>query len=187
MKNIVLVSGKAQNGKTTFANFTKEYLEEQGYKVAICPLAKHLKQYLIDYYGWDGVTKDEFYRTKMQELGTDIIRLKLGKPAFHVNRTIEDIEILSQDFDFFLVDDNRFRNELFGMLAKFPDNVFTVKVVRPDFESPLTEEQQQHLSEIDLDTVDNKLYDIVFHNCLDKESMRNNVRWIVDDCILEKY
>ena len=151
MKKIILISGKAESGKSTCATYLKEQLENQGYKVVTDLFAKYIKRYLIDYYGWDGVTKDEFYRTKLQELGTDTIKEKLNYKSFHAKRIAEDFQIIADDFDFFIIDDCRFRDEIYTMKAMFPDDCIAIRVNRYDFKSALTEEQLKHISECDLD------------------------------------
>ena len=151
MEKVILISAKAQHGKNTCADYLKEKLEEQGYKVATISFAKWLKGYLTDYFDWDGVTKDEFYRTQLQYLGTDIIREELKDECFHARRLCRDIEILDGYFDYFIVDDCRFSNECDYTKAMFPRKVVDVRVIRDNFVSPLTVEQQNHRSETDLD------------------------------------
>ena len=91
MKKIILISGKAESGKDTLATYLKEKLEANGEKVVIDRFAKYIKGYLKDYYSWDGVTKDQFIRTKLQQLGTDIIKEKLNYKSFHAKRLAEDL------------------------------------------------------------------------------------------------
>ena len=103
LKKIILISGKAQHGKDTFAQMLKEELEQQDQKVCIVHYAKYLKSILRDYYGWDGVNKDEYWRKMLQYIGTDKIRCHMNNPFFHVNRVMEDIYITADDFDFYII------------------------------------------------------------------------------------
>lgn len=151
MKNLILISAKAQSGKSTFAKYAKERFEVYGYKSCVMNYSSHLKNIIKTYYGWDGVDKSPKFRSLLQSLGTDKIRQQMNKPFFHVNRLCEDSEIISDDFDFILVDDARFKGELYYPMAYFPDKVKTIRLVRNNFVSPLTFEQQNHISEIDLD------------------------------------
>lgn len=151
MKKIILISGKAEHGKSTLAKYLKEQLENEGEKVATDLFAKYIKGYLRDFYGWDGVTKDEFYRTKLQQLGTDIIKEKLNYKAFHAKRLAEDIQIIGDDFDFIIIDDCRFKDEVYTMKAMFPEECIIVRVNRYGFKSKLTKDQLKHKSECDLD------------------------------------
>lgn len=151
MKKIILISGKAEHGKDTLAEYLKGKLEDQGNKVAIDRFAKYIKGFLKDYYGWDGVTKNEFIREKLQQLGTEEIKENLNMKCFHAKRLCEDFQIVSKDFDVFIVPDTRFRDEVNYFKAMFPDECITVRVNRYDFESKLTKDQLKHRSECDLD------------------------------------
>lgn len=149
---IILISGKAESGKSTCATFIKEKLESRGKKVLVTRFARYLKMYIQDVYDWDGVTKDEFYRNELQQLGTDIIKEKLNLKAFHAKRLAEDVEIYKElGVDMVIIDDTRFRDELYYMKSMFPDECISVRVNRYDFISGLTEEQLKHKSECDLD------------------------------------
>lgn len=156
MKKIILISGKAENGKTTAANKMKEVFENNGYKVVITRYAKYLKEIAKDYCGWNG-QKDELGRTLLQKLGTDIIRKKMNKPDFHVGRVCEDIEIVYDFVDYVIIDDVRYPNEIYYPLSKFGrDMIYTYRVDRTDadgnpFNNSLSEEQKKHISETSLD------------------------------------
>lgn len=152
MKKIILISGKAENGKTTFANILSDLLLNRGNKVVITRYAYYLKDLATRYCGWNG-EKDEKGRRLLQQLGTDVIRLKLNKPNFHVGRICEDIEICEEYVDYVIIDDTRFENEIYYPKAIFGDKVITVRVNRDDinFKSSLTKEQLMHISETALD------------------------------------
>lgn len=150
MKKIILIGGKANHGKDETAKYLKKILEENGQKVVIDRFAKYIKGYLTDYYGWDGKEKTDDIRSKLQILGTDLIKEKLNYREFHAKRLTEDFQIISDDFDYFLVPDCRFRGECHIFQAMFPDEVITTKVVRLGHKSNLTEEQLNHKSENDL-------------------------------------
>lgn len=156
MKKIILISGKAENGKTTAANKMKEVFENNGYRVVITRYAKYLKEIAKEYCNWNG-QKDELGRTLLQKLGTDIIRKKMNKPDFHVGRICEDIEIAYDFVDYVIIDDVRYPNEIYYPLSKFGRNmVYTYRVERINedgtpFNNSLSEEQKQHISETSLD------------------------------------
>lgn len=150
--NIILISGKAESGKTTCGKYLKKQLENQGKKVLTTRFARYLKMYVQDVYNWNGITKDEFYRNKLQILGTDIIKGKLNFKAFHARRLAEDVEIYKElGVDVIIIDDCRFRDEVYMFKSMFPDECIVVRVNRYDFKSKLTEEQLKHKSECDLD------------------------------------
>ena len=175
MKKIILISGKAENGKTTAAKQMKKVFESRGYRAVITRYAKYLKEIAKDYCGWDG-NKDEKGRKLLQELGTDIIRNKLNKPDFHVGRICEDIEVCADYVDYVIIDDTRFPNEIYYPLAKFgKDKIVTYKVNRIElvdadsyentlseveqnnmrpYQNSLTPEQRKHPTETALDDYD---------------------------------
>lgn len=158
MRKIILISGKAEHGKTTLANILKEKLESYGNKVAITRYALYLKEIAKNYCGWDG-NKDAEGRELLQQLGTNVIRQKLNKPLFHVGRICEDIEITQDYYDYVIIDDVRYENEIYYPITMFgKDKVYTVRIIRfnkkddeSTFENSLTEEQRQHISEVSLD------------------------------------
>lgn len=151
MKRILVISAKARNGKDTLGEYLKGKLEEMGEVVVIDRFAKYIKGYLKDYYGWDGVTKDESTRSRLQILGTDLIKDKLNYKAFHAKRIAEDIQINSDFIDTFIITDTRFRDEVYTLKAMFPNECICVRINRHNFESELTDEQKKHRSECDLD------------------------------------
>jgi len=158
MEKVILISGKALNGKDAFASLVKENLEQRGKKVAVTHFAKYIKNTLIDFYdaktiggNYNTIVKDDFVRTKLQELGTEVIREEMKYPLFHVQRACEDIDIIKNDFDYIIIPDCRFWNEVDFTKAYFPRNVIDVRVKRLNFVSTLSEKQQNHPSETDLD------------------------------------
>src|SRR5574344_566673 len=168
---VYLVAGAARNGKDTIGDFLQKLYEEKGYKVCRTQIAKYLKMYIKDYFGWDG--KEETKpRELLQKLGTDVIREKLNKPRFFVDRTIEDIDILSHFFDVMIISDIRFPIEITGIKEKF-DNVRTIYVKRINFETELTDKQKAHKSETAMNEFTDYDYKII-NNTL--EDLENNVR-----------
>lgn len=163
MKKIILISGKAEHGKTTLAELLKKSILEEypDRKVTSMSYATTIKDYVKKYFGWDGSLENK-PREILQKLGTDVIRKKLNKPLFHAQRLAEDIEVLWDEFDYVLIDDCRFPNEYYYLKAKFPNEVIFINVYRPYHTSKLTEEQLKHESETALDNFDE--YDYKFRN-----------------------
>lgn len=162
---IFLISGASRHGKDTIGNFIIEYCKENLIKVFRTQIAKYIKVYAKDYFGWDGseATKP---RTLLQVLGTDIIREKLNKPYFFANRTVEDLEILSNFFDVGVVTDIREPMEIETIKEKFED-VVVIKVERINYESELTLEQQNHKIENAMKNYDEYDY-VLINDTLDK-------------------
>lgn len=177
MKKIFLISGKAENGKTTTAEMINDILEEKKEKVVITRYAYYLKDLASRYCGWDG-KKDDKGRNLLQVLGTNVIRQKLNKPNFHVNRICEDIEICQDYVDYIVIDDARFPNEIYYPMAIFGDDkVVSIRVNRiGDFESHLNAEQKSHISEVALDNFEH--FDYVI-NARNLEELENSVRSIL--------
>jgi len=162
VKQIFLISGKAMSGKDSTANLLKEKING---KSLIIHNADYLKYIAKEYMGWNG-QKDKQGRALLQNLGTEKVRMGLGKPLFWVEKSCDVIDILKDDYDYFLIPDTRFRNEVFLPNARFPSCVTSIRVERLNFYNGLTEEQQQHLSEIDLDNFDFD-YRVISENGLD--------------------
>ncbi len=77
------------------------------------------REYAKNYFGWDG--RDETKpRELLQQLGTEVIREKLHKDTFLINRAIEDIEILSLYFDVIIVTGIRRKEEIDSLKSKIP-------------------------------------------------------------------
>ena len=143
---VVCVSGKAQHGKDTTAGYLKEFLEAHGKKVLIAHYGDLVKYICKTFFDWDG-QKDEKGRTLLQYVGTDKIRAK--KPDYWVGFVESILWLFNGEWDYVLIPDCRFPNEIEYMQRNF--DVTHIRVVRENFESPLNEEQQNHISETALD------------------------------------
>ena len=113
----------------------------------------------LDYFDWDG-SEDTKPRKMLQEIGTDIIREKLNKPYFHIDRLTEDIEVLSNFFDVFIVNDIRLPLEIEELRKRFT-NVISINVTREGYVSPLKVSEQVHITELALNDYKNFNYEIV--------------------------
>ena len=147
MRKFICISGKAQNGKDTVANLLKSELESQKYSVLIIHQADLLKFICKNYFGWNG-EKDDYGRTLLQKVGTDVIRQK--SPDFWVDFIERVTAFFDGSWDYILVPDTRFPNEI-ERLRTQTSEVIHVRITRPDFLSPLSPEQQKHPSETALD------------------------------------
>lgn len=145
MKKIILISGHAQNGKDTCAKFMQEYLKSSGERVQIMHYADELKNICMQYFGWDG-NKDENGRHILQHVGTDVVRAQ--NPDFWAIRLTALIDVFWKEWDYVIVPDTRFPNEVEQPRKLAGDGLcWHIRVERPNFESPLTVEQQNHPSE----------------------------------------
>lgn len=144
---IICISGKAQHGKDTSAAMMKELLEADGKRVLIAHYGDLVKYVCKTFFGWDG-NKDEKGRTILQHVGTNIVRQQ--RPEFWVDFIIDILTLFDGEWDYVLIPDCRFPNEIERMKKEFYD-VSSLRITRENFVSPLSEEQQRHPSETALD------------------------------------
>ena len=151
---ILAISGHAQNGKDTVAGLLRDCLKADGNRVLVAHYADLLKYMCRTFFDWDG-NKDEKGRHILQYVGTDIIRKQA--PDFWVDFISSVLTYFNENWDYVLIPDTRFPNEIDRLISKGFD-VTHVRVVRPNFKSPLTKEQQKHPSETALDNVNPDFY-----------------------------
>lgn len=156
---IYVISGKARHGKDTIAMDIKKIYENKGLKVINLAYGSYIKEYAKRISNWDG-REETKPRELLQELGTDIIRMKIDNDFF-VRRICEDIKVYSYYFDIITISDARFPNELEWPKKNF-DNVINIRVIRDGYDSVLSEKEQKHLTETALDEYNS--YDYVVYN-----------------------
>ena len=156
---IFIIGGKAKSGKTTFGELLRDNLKEYGYKPCVMQITEPLYSYARNYFEYD-IEKDEKPREFLQKMGIEIIREKLNIPNFLLNRLKEDIEILSNFFDTFIITDARLINE-FTNLKKTYTNVTTIKIERKNYYTELSESEKNHITETEIDTFDNFDYKVI--------------------------
>ncbi len=164
---IYLISGKARNGKGTIANYIIDYYESIGKKAVETEYSKYIKMFARELTDWDGTEerKSEI-RSFLQEIGTQVIRQKMNQPDFFVKRMAEDIKVYENYVDAVVISDVRFPIEIDYIKERF-ENVYSLRVIRPDFESELNTKQRAHETEVALS--DEGEYDhIIINTTLDK-------------------
>ena len=150
---IYIVSGKAKHGKDTFSGYLKEVYEENNKKVMVTQLSKYIKYYAREMTGWN-LTEEDKPRELLQKLGTDVIRVKLGKDDLFIKRIIDDIDVYSCFYDAIIISDVRFKKEIEDLKTAHPE-LINIHITRPNFDNGLTPEQKMHKTEIDLDDYTN--------------------------------
>lgn len=169
--HIILISGKAQHGKDTTAAVIQEVLEERGESVLITHYADLVKYICKTFFAWDG-NKDEYGRSLLQYVGTDVVRAQ--KPDYWVGFIADILKMFEGEWDYVIIPDTRFPNEVSVMKENF--GAYHLRVHRPGFISPLSAEQQMHPSETALD---NSKPDAVLINNSDRENLRHAiVHWL---------
>jgi len=145
---VILFSGKAESGKTSSALITKDILETQGYKVIKMAYGDEVKSTAKNIWGYNG-TKDIKNRELLQWWGTDIVKKRY--PTFWIDIVINLSKCLENHFDYFLIDDVRFLDEIESWHEKSLYDIYTVRVERPNHQNKLTLDQKLHISETSLD------------------------------------
>ena len=157
---IFVIGGKAKCGKNTFGEYLKEQLKDYGYKPCIMHITEPLYTYAKNYFMYDA-KNDEKPREFLQKMGTEIIKEKMGKKEFLLNRLYEDIEILSNFFDTFIITDARLIHEFESIKEKYQD-VVLIKLERKNYNDKLTEEERNHITEKEIDAYNN--FDYIIEN-----------------------
>lgn len=147
---IITISGKSYHGKDYVAEILKEHLTNNGETVLIAHNADLLKYICQTYLDWNG-EKDEYGRTLLQKVGTEVFRAI--DPDIWVNFLKTIVRAFPTRWSYIVIPDARFTNEIFNWYD-ITDKIHLVRVVRPDLDSQLTEEQQLHPSETSLDAMD---------------------------------
>lgn len=157
---VYVIGGKAKTGKNTFGEYLREELKKYGYKPCILHITEPLYSYARNYFDWNGNENDK-PREFLQKMGIEIIRDKMNKKDFLLNRLFEDIEILSNFFDTFIIVDARLVRE-FEIIKERYDDVVTIKINRKTDQSSLTLDEKNHITELEVDIY--KDYDYIIEN-----------------------
>lgn len=171
---IMIISGKSGSGKDTFATMMREKLEAAGCNCLTIHYADLVKHYCTDYYNWNG-KKDIYGRQLLQELGTNKIRHKF--PDYWAEAIAKFLAAVPDDFDCAFIPDARFENEI-EVVKYYNPHAKVIRIERYNEDGTLyinpnlTDKQQNHPSEISLDTYEDWDY-IVKNHSLDelKESV----------------
>lgn len=198
--NIILISGKAEAGKTTTANILQSIFEDYGYTVARASYGQYVKDTAKMLYGWNGI-KDKAGRQLLQHWGTDVVRKK--DPDFWVETVGRLAEMIDGEFDYLIIDDCRFPNEFDYWVTKKrisdPEvwdyegknrkwdfrwtNIYLFRVERPGHENILTPEQRKHPSET---AMDDQEFDVVLTATNQEELYDEIMKKIINDPFLSK-
>ena len=157
---VFIIGGTAKSGKNTFGKFLREELKKYGYKPCVMHLTEPLYSYAKNYFSWDERT-DEKPREFLQKVGIEIIKEKMHKPYFLINRTSEDIELLSNFFDAFIITDARLIMEFEEFRKRF-DDVVVIKITRENYDNGLSETEKNHITETEV--LDYQKYDYEIKN-----------------------
>lgn len=147
---IILISGKAGHGKTTFANFLEEELSLKGEVLRIA-FGDLLKDICRRYFDWNG-EKDAESRALLQYIGTELVRER--DEDFWTDHVLRYAAVMRPDF--VIIDDWRFIEEI-ERSSQFFSDITTMRVERYDeypsvpYRNPaMTQGQLYHRSETEL-------------------------------------
>lgn len=173
---IYLVSGRARNGKDTMSRLIQKEYENLGKRVCFIQLMRPLKWLIKDYFGWDG-TEETKPRELLQQMGTELIREKLNMPNYFIDRLTENIQILQDYYDVFLVTDVRLPIEIESLKERFSDTI-SINIERKNYESTLSASEQLHYTEVALNNYQDFDYKVVNET---KEQLEETVKKIVSE------
>ena len=173
---VICISGKAQHGKDTTASIMASTLRERGFRVLVAHYADLLKYICKMFFGWDG-KKDEDGRQLLQYVGTDVIRAQ--DQNFWVRFIGSVLNLFPDEWDFVLIPDTRFPNEISAMNG-YGFDVSLLRVIRDGFDNGLTEKQKNHPSETSLDGVK---ADYTIHNNGPMSDLIVDVHNLIDSMI----
>lgn len=172
---IYIIGGKAESGKSTFGNLLKDELEKKGYKPCIIQITEPLYGYAKKCLNWNP-NKDKKPRDFLQKIGIEIIKEKHNKKQFLLNRLNEDIEILQDFFDTFIITDVRFPEEIEYFKERYND-ICSIKINRKNYNNSLTEEEKNHITEKAIDDYNDFKY--IIEN--DDGSLKEKVNYIIEN------
>ncbi len=174
---VVLIAGKARSGKDSFATFLEEELKNKNIRVCRLGFGDYIKYYTKKYFGWSGNDEDK-PRDFLNYLGTDIIRGKVDK-YFNVKRIVDDIKVLSYFFDVAIISDVREEIEIEEIKKNY--EALTIKIVRDNFVTSLSLEQQKAYTEVALDNYTD--FDYVIHNDKDLDNLKTKATEFASEVI----
>lgn len=122
-------------------------LERDERRVLITHFGDAVKFVCANMFQWNG-EKDQFGRSLLQYVGTEGVRSKYEH--FWVDFIMQVLSCFPNQYDYVLIPDARFPNEITRTMEYFPDAIH-LRVERPGHDSGLTPEQLSHISEIALD------------------------------------
>ena len=138
---ITMITGKARSGKSTYANKLAREIRNS----EVLAFADQLKL-MARMMGWNGV-KDLKGRTFLQHLGDVVNDYDNTFWASYVCYMINDIKN-TRGVDDFIISDLRYDHEYQVVVDNFPKAKFKVIQIDRQFETNLSDEQQQHPSEL---------------------------------------
>lgn len=198
---VVMVSGRAGEGKSTFSKYCCRFLTDYSIKLSgnqritatIVPFAKGVKDAAKECFGWDG-KKDRKGRKLLQQVGNT------GRDYnenIWANKTVLDIDWWRWSQGALhnphmhvvaFIDDWRFPNEGNVVAEEFED-IIKLRVVRPEeFHTLRGSQLYNDLSETSLPSADenSQFYDGLIYNSTTLDELKNTAEQFCERIILPK-
>ena len=156
---IILLSGKARSGKDTVASIIKDYYKDKD--VIVISFGHYIKDYVKRISNWDG-SEESKPRDLLQQIGIELIKNQIDNKLF-IKRIIDDINVFSYFYDVIIVDDVRLLDELIELKNQY-NNSISIRINRFNNDNYLTESQRNHITETNLDNVNDFDYVILNNN-----------------------
>lgn len=163
---IFTISGKAGSGKNTISSIIKEFYGDSAIEISF---SYYIKDYAKRISNWDG-SEDAKPRELLQQLGIELVRNKIDSKLF-INRTLEDIKVLSYFYDVIIISGGRLVEEIETIKENFPNSISIG--VTSNKGNNLTDSEKSHFTETALDNYNN--YDYVINNNDSYEVLKNDV------------
>ncbi len=178
---IIMISGRAGAGKSSFSQFCMKHLESIKQESILVPFARGVKRTAKDSFGWDG-NKDKAGRKLLQKIGLVGREYNENIWADQATKVIDQVWVLGNETVF--IDDWRFPNEGKVISDKY-DYVLKIRIIRPEeyltlFNTALYDD----ISETSLS--DTLGYDEVIINNDDLERLESLATKFIDKIFKEK-
>ncbi len=171
---LFILSGKARSGKSEVANIIEKYYKNK--KTITISFGYYIKDYAKRISNWDG-REETKPRELLQQLGIELIKNRIDNRLF-INRIIEDIEVFSYFYDIIIVNDARLLDEIEALKSKYK-NAISIRIIRHNYDDKLTENQKNHITEIDLDNYND--FDFVINNYNNKIKLEEDVKKLLEE------
>lgn len=154
---VILISAKARAGKDVSAVILKVLLEKADKRVLIIHYADYLKFFCKEHLGFTS-KEAPGGRELLQHFGTDVVRKNYQDTW--VDMMVALLKGIHTEYDYVIIPDVRFPNEIEKIKENF--DCITLRIVRSNFETVLSKEEQEHVSETALD--DYEFEHVIFNN-----------------------
>ena len=168
---VYIISGKARSGKNEISKLIEKSYRDR--KCITISFGHYIKDYAKRVSDWDG-SEETKPRELLQQLGIELIKNKIDNRLF-INRILEDIAVFSYFYDIIIVSDVRLVDEISTLKEKYPNSV-SIRVIRNNYDNKLTDEEKNHLTEVNLDNYSD--FDYIIEN---DENLEEKIKEILSE------